>query len=86
MSEGLSILAVNGSGWGSAKRIIKSTNAHFVLVQEHKLQGQSLLEVQASMGKAGWISFREGGHNTGVGMPAGAAILVRGYLDAWQPS
>eukprot|EP00959_Pyramimonas_sp_CCMP1952_P457144 9474393-Pyramimonas_sp.AAC.1 len=77
MSEGLSILTVNGSGWGSAKRTIKSTDTHIVLVQEHKLQGQSLLEVQATMRKAGWRSFREEGHNAGVGMPA---TLMHGSL------
>ena len=72
------MVTLNCTSWPTAKKFIKYTEAHVILVQEIKLEGDKLAEASQYLAKQGWKSILEGADRGDKdGLSSGVGIFVR---------
>ena len=76
----------NGNTWQSIKAFVLQAEANVVFAQEHKLDGDQLVEARLWATRNGWASYWSCAHRSQVnGKSGGTLILVRKDLQSWIP-
>ena len=77
----LLVTTLNCTSWPTAKKFIRYTKAHMILVQELKLEGEKLAEASQFLSKQGWKSILEG--PAGVTKAASPVVSASSSATGW---
>ncbi len=76
----------NSTAWSGARRFLRRTDAHLVLLQEHHLAPERVAEASAWALRNGWHSlFLPAEKGTGCGWRAGVAVFARPHVGLSVP-
>ncbi len=76
----------NSTAWSGARRFLKRTDAHLVLVQEHHLAPERIADASAWALRNGWHSlFLPAEKGIGSGWRAGVAVFARPHVGLSVP-
>ena len=79
------IATVNASGWTPVQQFLDETEVQAVMVQEHKLYRNQLVDIADQQRKRGWGRLATPAITKVSGPSAGVLVAVRAGIDAGLP-